>query len=80
MEDPPFSLDSAQNDILLFPKIKSVLKGQFHDTDFQKYDNGTESYSIAGVPKKCFQQWQHCWAKCITAKGEYFEGDPLSNL
>jgi len=26
--------------------------------------------------KKCFQQWQHCWAKCIAAQGKYFEGDP----
>jgi len=25
---------------------------------------------------KCFQQWQHRWAKCIAAQGEYVEGDP----
>jgi hypothetical protein len=26
--------------------------------------------------QKCFQQWQHRWAKYIAAEGEYFEGDP----
>jgi hypothetical protein len=26
--------------------------------------------------QKCFQQWQHHWAKCIAAQGEYFKGDP----
>jgi hypothetical protein len=25
--------------------------------------------------KKCFQQWQHHWAKCIAAQGKYFEGN-----
>jgi len=28
--------------------------------------------------QKCFQQWQHHWAKCAAAEGEYFEGGPLS--
>jgi hypothetical protein len=22
-----------------------------------------------------FQEWQHSWAKCIAAEGDYFEGD-----
>jgi len=26
--------------------------------------------------QKCFQQWQHHWAKRVAAQGEYFEGDP----
>jgi hypothetical protein len=25
--------------------------------------------------QKCFQQWQHPWAKCKPAQGEYFESD-----
>jgi hypothetical protein len=25
--------------------------------------------------QKYFQQWQHCLAKCIAPKGEYFEGE-----
>jgi hypothetical protein len=41
----------------------------------KKCDDGAESYSTIGFPK-CFQQWQHRWAKCIAAQGEYFESDP----
>jgi hypothetical protein len=26
--------------------------------------------------QKCFQQWQHYWAKYTAAQGEYFEGYP----
>jgi hypothetical protein len=26
--------------------------------------------------QKCFQQWEHRWAKRIAAQGEYLEGDP----
>jgi len=37
-------------------------------------DNGTESCSTAEF-QKYFQQWQHHWAKCISAQGEYIEGD-----
>jgi len=33
----------------------------------QKCGDGTETYS-----KKCFQQWQHGWAKCIAV----LKGDP----
>jgi len=25
--------------------------------------------------KKCFQQWEHIWAKCMAAQGECFKGD-----
>jgi hypothetical protein len=25
--------------------------------------------------QKCFQQWQHQWAKCTAAQEGYFEGD-----
>jgi len=30
--------------------------------------------------QKCFQQWQHRWAKCIAAEGEYFEGKPSADM
>jgi hypothetical protein len=68
----------APNDFWLFPKMKFTLKGRkFRATeDIQKEcDDGTESYSTKGVPKM-FPTWQHRWAKCLGAKGEYLEGDP----
>jgi hypothetical protein len=53
-EHPPYSSNLDLNDFWLFPKIKSVLKGQrFQDTeDIQrKCDDGTERYSTTGIPK-----------------------------
>jgi len=26
--------------------------------------------------QKCFEQWQHHWAKYIASQGENFKGDP----
>jgi len=26
--------------------------------------------------QKCFQQWQHRWAKRVSTEGDYFEGNP----
>jgi hypothetical protein len=56
MEYPPSSPDLALKDFWPFPKIKTALKGgrfqvieDIHKNEFQK----------------CFQQWQHRWAKCI---------------
>jgi hypothetical protein len=38
------------------------------------------SIALKAIPQqefqKCFQQWQHRWAKFITSEGEYLEGDP----
>jgi hypothetical protein len=31
LEHPPYSLDLAQNDFFLFPKIKEILKGRHFD-------------------------------------------------
>jgi histone-lysine N-methyltransferase SETMAR len=52
LEHPPCSPGLAPNDLWLFPKIKSALKGRsFHDIeDIRKYDS-TESYSTKRVPK-----------------------------
>jgi hypothetical protein len=62
---------------LLFPKINEVcLKGEiFQDIE----DIKKMTIALKAVPlwefQKCFHQWQHHWAKCIAAQGEYFEGE-----
>jgi hypothetical protein len=56
-----------------FQKIKSPLQ----DKNF-KILMGSKK-NVKAIPQqfqKCFQQWQHCWAKCRAAQGEYFEGNP----
>jgi hypothetical protein len=78
MEHPPCSPDLASNNLWLFPKIKSVLKGR----RFQDVEDIQRNVTIAlkTIPQhefqKCFQQWQHRWANFTAAEGEYFEGDP----
>jgi hypothetical protein len=63
---------------LTSPKLKSASKGR----RFQYIEDIKEHVTMAlkVVPQqefqKCFQQWQHHWAKYIAAQGEYFEGDP----
>jgi hypothetical protein len=57
-----------------FCRIKSFLRRwtfqDIEDINKKYYDDGTGHYF-----QKCFQQWQHRWAKCISAQWEYFEGD-----
>jgi hypothetical protein len=77
MEHPSCSPDLVLNDFWLLPKIKSALKvPRFQDIE----DVEEVTTALKAVPQqqfqKCFQQWQHHWAKCIAAQGEYIEGDP----
>jgi hypothetical protein len=82
MEHPPHSSYLAANDLRLFSYKKSALKRQrFRDTEhIQK----KVILALIAIPQqqfqKCFQQWQHRWAKCIVAQEEYFEGGPFSKL
>jgi hypothetical protein len=60
VEHPPHSHHLAPNDLWLFPKIKSALKGRrFQDTeDIQKNVTTALEAVPQQEPKKCFQQWQ----------------------
>jgi hypothetical protein len=72
MEHPPHSTHLAPNDFWLFPEVKSALRGQ----RFQDIEGIQKNVMTQHKFKKCLQQWQHHWPKCIAAKVEYFEGDP----
>jgi len=80
MEHPPHSPDLVPNDLWLFPKIKSALKGwRFQDVeDIQK--KIYMMLALKALPQqefqKCYEKWQHHWAKFTSAQGENFEGDP----
>jgi hypothetical protein len=71
MEYPPHFPDLAPNDFWLFPKIKSALKRQRFQ-DIENIKNVTKALKaiLQQEFQKCFQQWQHHWAKCIAAHGE----------
>jgi hypothetical protein len=81
MEHPTYYPDLAPNDFWLFPKIKSALKGpRFQDTE----DMTEKAMALKAVPQQefqnCFQQWQHCLAKCTATQGRYFKGDPSQQV
>jgi hypothetical protein len=53
----------------------------WRDEDFRIMKTSKKKVmALKAIPQqgfqKCFQQWQHCWAKRIAAEGEYLEGDP----
>jgi histone-lysine N-methyltransferase SETMAR len=74
---PPYSSDLAPSDFFLLPKMKLQLKGRRFDRveEIQR-----ESQNVLGTLREqdfqhMFQQWQWCWDQCVTAQGDYFEGD-----
>ena len=74
---PPYSPDLVPSDFWLF----SILKMGFKGTGFATME-GIKSNATAELQKipkeafrRCFQQWQDRWSKCVCAQGSYFEGD-----
>jgi hypothetical protein len=61
----------------LFPRLKSVLKGQrFQDVEEIKANTTTELKAITLEKfQRTFEKWQDRWNHCISSGGEYFEGD-----
>ncbi len=78
---PPYSPDLDLCDFYLFCKIKNNLKGhRFQNVeDIQK--NLTAAFK--GIKEEefgtCFEQWKQRMKKCIQSRGNYFEGDKLSD-
>jgi hypothetical protein len=68
LEHPLYSPDLAPIDFFLFPKIKEILKGRHLMTLMA-------SGIIRRQFQNCFEGWTRRWHRCITSKGEYFEGD-----
>ena len=71
---PPYSPDLAPADFFLFPKLKTTLKGYRFQTI-----GGIQENAIRELPaitesafQEAFQQWRE---RCITSRGDYFEGD-----
>jgi len=72
---PSYSPDLAPADFLLFPKLKSTLKGCRFDTTDEIQKNSTNE--LFAIPKEAFQSWQKRWERCVASEGNYFEGDKL---
>jgi len=77
---PPYSPDLAPSDFWLFPTLKMGLKRtRFATMEDIKWNATAE---LRKIPKeafrRCFQQRQDGWSKCVCAQGSYFEGDYVS--
>ena len=72
--------DMAPCDFLLFPKIKSALKGRrFTAIDDMISASLKEIKAILKIElEKRFEDWKTRWHKCIISNEDYFEGDNIN--
>ena len=76
---PPYSPDLSTCDFVLFPQLKNHLKGRHFGTS----DNIQKSVKdeLKSIPAEafqhCYEQWKQRLRRCVTAQGNYFEGDNL---
>jgi transposase len=77
LEYPPYSPDLAPCDFYLFPKIKSVLKGNhFVSVENMKVKTAGKRNSLKEQDlRKCFEHWQHRMELCVSLEGNCVEGD-----
>jgi len=76
---PPYSPDLALCDFLLFPKLKTHLKGHYFGTVENVRATATRALNNTSSEDflHCYEKWQQCWNCCIRSQGAYFEGDKL---
>ena len=77
---PPYSPDLVPSEFWLFPTLKMGLCGtRFATMEDIKSNATAELRKIRKEAfRRCFQQWQDRWSKCVCAQGSYFEGDQVS--
>jgi len=75
---PPYL---APADFLLFPKLKTTLKGcRFQTTEEIKEYALRELLAITqSAFQEAFQQWKKRWKRYIASRGDYFEGGSAKN-
>lgn len=74
---PPYSPDLAPCDFFLFPRMKREMKGKRFADVAEVKKKTTEALSSITKDefKQCFDTWIKRLDKCISASGQYFEGD-----
>jgi len=74
---PPYSLDLAPAEFFLFPELKTTLKRRNFKTIEEIQENVIRELRaiIESAFQEAFQQWKKRWERCITSRGDYFEGD-----
>jgi len=74
---PPYSPDLAPADFFMFPKLKTTLKGRRFQTIEEIQQNAIRELRTIteSAFQEAFQQWKKHWERCITSRGDCFEGD-----
>ena len=73
---PPYSPDLSPLDFFLFPRLKKMLSGNKYTS---RSSVGSAIYQcLRQIPKEnylsAFRDWVKTLQKCVSVKGEYFEG------
>ena len=76
LNHPPYSPDLSPCDFFLFPSLKKMLSGNKYTS---RSSLGSAIYQcLQQIPKEDYSSAFHDWVKrlqkCISVKGEYFEG------
>ena len=73
---PPYSPDLSPCDLVLFPRLKKMLSANKYTS---RSSLGSAVYQcLQHIPKEdylsAFRDWVNRLQKCVSVKGEYFEG------
>ena len=76
LNHPPYSPDLSPCDVFLFPRLKKMLSGNKY---VSRSSLGSTVYQcLQQIPKEdylsAFRDWVKRLQKCVSVKGEYFEG------
>ena len=76
LNHPPYSPDLSPYDFFLFPRLKKMLSGNKYTS---RSSLGSAVYRcLQQIPKEdylsAFHNWVKWLQKCVSVKGEYFEG------
>ena len=75
LNHPPYSPDLSPCDFFLFPRLKKMLSGNKY---MSRSSLGSTIYQcLQQIPKEylsAFRDWVKRLQKCVSVKGEYFEG------
>ena len=72
---PPYSADVAPTDFVLFPCLKSPMKGQHFGTVEKVKEASTKALKdiLEKAYPDSFDAWKSRWKRCINAGGAYCE-------
>ena len=77
---PPYSPDLAPCDFSFFPQMKMKMRGHRYETveHVQSETRAVLKTFDEGFFRNSFETWKNRWDRCISAGGDYFEGDGRS--